>query len=130
MLNGIIITHGTMGDCLIRTLGKITGIDSPLIAVSNEGKDPDTVVADLEKADQVPENEPLFLFSEFVGGSTWFAANKYANMRRFTYVLTGVNLPMLISFVTKQDSLSPGELAERIKEDANRGITLKWYGDK
>lgn len=129
MYTGVIITHGTMAQCLVGTLSKIAGSDFSLLSVSNEGKDPDSVVDHLGDIVKLPSGEPLFLFSEFIGGSTWFAANKFAQMRKNTFVLSGVNLPMLISFVTKQKNATPEKLAKTIEEDANRGISLKYYGE-
>ena len=126
MYPGIVITHGNMAQCLVRTLEKVTGHPVGLHPVSNEGKDPDGVVSEIKEIEIDPES-PIFIFSEFVGGSTWFAANKYANERKNAFVLTGVNLPMLISFATKQEDTPAEELAKMLENDANRGITLKHY---
>jgi mannose/fructose-specific phosphotransferase system component IIA len=124
---GVIITHGTMASCLVKTLYKITGTDAPLEAVSNEGKAPEEIVNALLKKYPEDDELPLFVFSEFKGGSTWFAAHKFANMRKNIFVFSGVNLPMLISFVTKQQNYSPIELADVILADSLRGITMKYY---
>ena len=128
MYKGIIITHGTMATCLVRTLNKISGKEAPLEAVSNEGKTADQIVDELLIRYPADEDMPLFVFSEFKGGSTWFAANKLANLRKNVFVFTGVNLPMLISFETKQDELDPEQLAEAVFLDGNRGITRQFYG--
>ena len=130
MYKGIIITHGTMASCLVRTLKKISGIKTPIEAVSNEGKTADQIVDDLLIRYPVGEDTPLFVFSEFKGGSTWFAANKFANLRKNVFVFTGVNLPMLISFETKQDELDAEQLAEAVFQDGNRGITRQFYGEQ
>ena len=127
MYTGIIVTHGTMAQCLIRTLEKVTGGPLNLYPFSNEGKDPDGVVNEIKEKINIDPEIPQFVFCEFVGGSTWFAANKYANERKNTFVLTGVNLPMLISFATKQNDIPPEELANLLQVDANRGITLRHY---
>jgi HPr kinase/phosphorylase len=98
MLNAFIITHGTMAQCVIRTVSKITGIEEGLTDFSNDGKDTDSLVQEMLAHPLAKGNQLLFLFSEFKGGSTWFAANKFSHIRGNTVVLTGVNIPMLIAF--------------------------------
>jgi mannose/fructose-specific phosphotransferase system component IIA len=131
MLNAFIITHGTMAQCVIRTVSKITGIEEGLTDFSNDGKDTDSLVQEMLVHPLAKGNQLLFLFSEFKGGSTWFAANKFSHVRGNTVVLTGVNIPMLIAFLTKQNDHEPAVLAQMLVDDGIRGITLQSYtGDK
>jgi mannose/fructose-specific phosphotransferase system component IIA len=126
---GIIITHGNMGQCLIGTLARITGENQDLLFLSNEGRDADDLVETLGDMSQPFAGQPLFIFTEIRGGSTWFAARKVARQRGLCAILTGVNLPMLVSFVSKRMVLAPTELQEKMIDDAQRGIALEVFGD-
>jgi mannose/fructose-specific phosphotransferase system component IIA len=41
------------------------------------------------------------------------------------YVLSGVNLPMVLSFLTKKDNLGIRELTDIMEKDGHRGIFLE-----
>jgi len=67
------------------------------------------------------------IFVDFYGGSTYAVTrtivHSYGRSGKATCaVITGINLPMLISFVTKRNEMSFSDLVETVRTDGHRGI--------
>ncbi|MBN2366216.1 MAG: hypothetical protein EH225_09525, partial [Calditrichaeota bacterium] len=59
------------------------------------------------------------------GGNCWAVARLLSRSQPGYYVLSGVNLPMIFSFLTKRGETSIQELVRNMKKDAHRGIFLE-----
>jgi mannose/fructose-specific phosphotransferase system component IIA len=74
------------------------------------------------------DGQPTIIFTDFLGGSAYAVARQLVHDCqskegvRDCAALTGVNLPMLISFVTKRGKLPFAELVEAVRNDGHRGI--------
>jgi mannose/fructose-specific phosphotransferase system component IIA len=64
----------------------------------------------------------IIFMTSLKGGTCWNAAVAIARKFSCIEVVSGVNLNMFISFVTKRDKFDLLPLAEIIKADAIRGI--------
>lgn len=125
LIRGIIISHATLAEALISTVEQIAGRQENLLALSNTGIGNEELESDLGRL--LDDGQSTVIFVDFYGGST------YAVTRTIVYsydssqkakcaVVTGFNLPMLISFVTKRKNLSFDDLVETIRLDGHRGI--------
>ncbi|MGH1365766.1 MAG: PTS sugar transporter subunit IIA [Calditrichia bacterium] len=123
MIPGIIISHGRIAEELKNAVELIVGPTRKLHAISNDGSEPDELSKKILKF-SLPEL-PVFLFTDLRGGSCWRAAMIASKAIDESSVFTGVNLPMLISFVTKRSQLSHEELPAVVLEDAQRGLLLE-----
>lgn len=123
MKHAIVITHKDLGTSLLEALVSITGNRDFMEAVSNEDTSLETLIDVIEKKVISLNEHPVYLMVEFKGGSPYLAARKVAMKYKNVYLLSGVNLPMLISFVMKKDMYSEMELFDILRKDAFRGIT-------
>jgi len=123
MIPGIIVSHGKLAEELKAALELIIGPSRKLHSISNEGLEPDSLAESISR--HFPEKQPVFIFTDIRGGSCWRAAMIAAKAHEQIRVFSGVNLPMLVSFITKRSQLPAAELLEVILEDTQRGIVLE-----
>jgi N-acetylgalactosamine PTS system EIIA component len=118
---GIVLTHGAMSQGLVDAVLKITGVqDRALVAVSNDGKGPDALVAEVSAvADRV--EGPVVIFTDMEAGSCALAARFVCRDPGNRTVLFGTNLPMLLDFVFHRE-LPLEELTPRLVERGKSGI--------
>jgi mannose/fructose-specific phosphotransferase system component IIA len=124
-LRGLIIAHADLADALITTVSQIAGPQENLVALSNTNLS----AAELERRirELLEDGVPTIIFTDFLGGSAFAAARSVVHACRLENgtpcaVITGVNLPMLISFVTKRQSHNLYEFIDILREDGHRGI--------
>jgi mannose/fructose-specific phosphotransferase system component IIA len=118
---GILVTHGVMAAGMIDAVQRISGApDEALVAVSNEGRAPEQLQADIVEA---MGEGPVVIFTDLGAGSCTLAARLSCADRARVAVVTGVNLPMLLDFVFhRADPLD--QLAERMVEKGRSGVRL------
>ena len=101
MVAGIVVTHGTLAEELLRTARTVYGDFSDCYAVSNTAKSTDDLAAEIDSVIASLKGSPCIVFVDFVGGSCSNACLKqaHAHARRATRMISGVNLPMLLAFL-------------------------------
>ena len=117
------ITHGPIGAAIIEAVRCIIGTDEGLYALSvNEysalglAQKLENLIVDSDDGDGV------ILMASLKGGSCWNVSAMSSRNRRNVRTLSGVNLPMVLSFMTKREKLSLDDLATKLAEDGKRGI--------
>lgn len=117
MVAGIIVTHGRLAEELIDTAKIIYGDFSECYALTNDGKSPHILFEEVRLLIQALEGTPCVVFVDFVGGSCCHACVRLKVERGDVPVITGVNLPMLLAFLNKRNTVPfdrlPGEILER-----------------
>ena len=125
MKHAAIITHGPMGTAIIEAVRNIIGIDEGLHALSVSDMSLEEIEQRLMSIVNAPQEhqDGLIIMACLKGGSTWNVsagiAMNYSNVR----VISGVNLPMMLSFVTKRDAYDLDQLVDELVNDGLRGIT-------
>lgn len=117
-LIGVIVSHLAVAEALVAATQAITGVDTALVAVSNEGCNYDALAERLERA--VGSRRAL-LFVDLPGGSCFTGAVRFGRHRSELAVVTGVNLAMLLDFVFNRDA-APAEAAARAAAAGARAI--------
>lgn len=113
MIRGLVITHGDIGRELVRVTELILGPVEGLAAMSNSGKAADDITAEItawlaegendgQKAGSGP-NQQLILLDDY-GGSCATCAQLACGPNSSTAIVSGVNLAMLLGFVTWRES--------------------------
>ncbi|MGH7501505.1 MAG: PTS sugar transporter subunit IIA [Longimicrobiales bacterium] len=114
-VRGILVAHGSMATGLADAAQRITGIgEEALVPVSNTGIGPDVLAARVRAA-RGPG--PTIIFTDMPSGSCGFAARLLARDDADLAVVCGVNLPMLLDFLTHREL----RLAELVPRLVSRG---------
>lgn len=125
MIGGIIVSHGKLGEELLNALTIILG-EAPNIEAISIGWY-DDVEESKRKINQrlkrVDQKSGVVIFTDMFGGTPSnlsFAFQKDDHVE----IITGVNLPMLIKFVSLQRSNSLKDVARKVVEQGKRNIHL------
>lgn len=123
MIGGIVLTHGKIGEALIAAAESILGEVDNIHAISTTNLSLVDINMRLRQviSTQSWEDGTIIMVS-LMGGSCWNSGVGLARQLPKTEVVSGTNLSMLISFLSKRDRYSLTELAGIIKEDSIRGI--------
>ena len=108
-VRGVLLGHGGMPEGMVDAVRHITGCDADaLIAVSNRGKSPDGMAAEVTR---LLGDEPGIIFTDLQSGSCGFVARRLTLGAPNLVVISGVNLPLLIDFAMNRgeplDALVP-----------------------
>jgi len=118
-LRGVVVGHGDMPRGLVDAVRHIAGkAADDLVAVSNEGKSPQELIAELG---DVIGSQPVIVFTDLRSGSCGIAAAYSCRDSERRAVICGVNLPMLLDFVFHRD-LPLDELVDRLVEKGREAI--------
>ena len=117
-----IITHEQMAICLQRATEKILGKQPNLFSYTNFE---DSLPVLAQKINQdIKELKPdqIVCFVDLAGGSCWNLANMLHKENKYVTIISGVNMPMLISYFTNLNEIPFEELIKKVLIDASRGI--------
>ena len=117
-LRGVVVSHAELAAALVSAVRAISGVNDALVAVSNEGCDPQSLAERIEAA---VGGRPAVLFVDLPGGSCLTGAVRLAHEQSGLAVVTGVNLAMLLDFVFHRD-VAPAEAARRAVDAGGRAI--------
>lgn len=117
-----LISHEYLASALLKAVEKIIGPQENVFAYSNS-KDSLPLLADKITA-QIQEITAFHIvfFIDMMGGSCWALANMIRKKYPTSTIISGMNLPMLLSLFTSMDELSFDELVKKVKDNGIRGI--------
>jgi PTS system mannose-specific IIA component len=125
MIGGIIVSHGKLGEELLNALTIILG-EAPNIEAISIGWY-DDVEDSRRKINQslkrVDQKSGVVIFTDMFGGTP---SNLSFTFQRDGHIeiITGVNLPMLIKFVSLQRSNKLKDVARKVVEQGKKNIHL------
>jgi mannose/fructose-specific phosphotransferase system component IIA len=125
MTKGIIICHGQLAFELIKTVEKILGDVSGLYPFSNALLTPEVLNSQIAKFIEASNTANFVIMVDLRGGNCWKVAKMLNRDFPSMKLLSGVNIPMLISFLTKRDKTSLSDLTEILEVDTHRGVVLE-----
>lgn len=105
---GLILCHGQLANGLVSSISCIFGATDKLAAFSNEEKSIPDLVIELKNHIDSNQLDRTVIFVDLVGGSCWRVAKQLAHENENIHVFAGVNVPMLVQFVTKLESIENG----------------------
>jgi mannose PTS system EIIA component len=126
MIHGLVVTHGALGEELVRVVTLVLGPTDTLGALSNRGlgaRDVTAAIRDWIAALPDQGAGGVLLFIDDFGGSCANAAQLALQHGPPAAILTGVNLAMVLDFLTWSDSLALPELARRLVEKGRQAIS-------
>jgi mannose/fructose-specific phosphotransferase system component IIA len=121
VVRAVLVTHGALGGELVRTAEAILGRQEGVAIVSNEAVSLDGLVETLRDAAGAPG--PVVFLVDLLGGSCCHACRAVrAELGTNAFVITGVNLPMLLEFFYHRDRVTFAELQERLLRKGRDGV--------
>jgi PTS system mannose-specific IIA component len=125
MIGGIVVTHGKLGEELLNALSIILG-EAPNIEAISIGwyDDVDESKKRINQSlKRVNQKSGVVIFTDMFGGTPSNLSYSFLKGDEVE-IITGVNLPMLIKFVSLQRSKSLKEVARKVVEQGKKNIHL------
>ena len=125
MIGGIIVSHGKLAEELLNALTIILGEAVNIEAISIGWYD--DVEESKKKINQslnrVNQKNGVVIFTDMFGGTPSNLSFSFLKENQVE-IITGVNLPMLIKFVSLQRSYNLKEVAKKVVEQGKKNIHL------
>ncbi len=125
MIGGIIVSHGKLAEELLNALNIILGEVVNIEAISIGWYD--DVEESKKKINQslkrVDQKNGVVIFTDMFGGTPSNLSFSFMKNNKVE-IITGVNLPMLIKFVSLQRSNNLKEVARKVVEQGKKNIHL------
>lgn len=121
MTRGYVITHGRIGEELVRVATLILGEQVDLDAASNTGRSAQDITAEVASWLDAAETPALIMVDDY-GGSCATAAQLACGERTDAVVVSGVNLAMVLGFLTWRETSGLSELAQRVVDRGRAAI--------
>lgn len=119
---GILVTHASLGDELLRTAESILGPQEQIEVVSNSGESLETLSERLTSLISSSRDDPVFLFVDLLGGSCGHVSQAIRRLHPNTVIFSGVNLPMFVEFLHHRNRVGVDELKDRLIAKGRSGI--------
>jgi len=120
----IIVTHGNLAIGLKDVSNKFLPLEFPVYTFSNEKDSIEIIVEDITKKIEEHKPEKVAIFVDLLGGSCWHAAMKLKKISPDIAIITGVNIPLLVSFAANYNRMEWPDLLIKLEEDAKKGIRI------
>jgi len=120
-----IIAHEDVAEALLRATEKIIGKQTAVYTFSNKEKSLPDIIHDLEEIIIKSQPENAVCFIDLMGGSCWTLANMFQKNHPKIPVISGVNIPMLITYFNNISDLNFNDLIAKTVHDSCRGIQCK-----
>ena len=117
-----IVSHGNLAQAMLQTVEKIIGPQNNVFTFTNSKDSLPSLAEQIKKQlNEIGARQVIF-FIDMMGGSCWALANMIRREYPTIAIITGVNLPMLLSCFTNISELSFPKLVQKVKESGLRGI--------
>lgn len=116
MIAILVVTHGRLGEEMVRTLDGVLGPVAQIEAVSTEENDPAIVEAKIRRAiDRIDDGAGTLILTDMLGDTATNLSLLVAGAGR-AEVVAGVNMPMLIKTAGSRSTMGLRDLAAFIRE--------------
>lgn len=125
MIGGIIVSHGKLAEELLNSLtiilGEVVNMEAISIGWYDDVEDSKRKINLSLK--RVNQKNGILIFTDMFGGTPSNLSFSFLKDDRIE-IITGVNLPMLIKFVSLQRSNKLKEVAKKVVEQGKKNIHL------
>jgi len=126
---GILLCHANLAGELLKTTEKILGYTESLYSFSNDRITPELLFEEVGRFVREKAADEVVVLVDLRGGNCWKVGCRLWQEFSQIRVLSGVNLPMIVSFITKFRTQPFEKFVEIIEQDAHRGIVLDKPGN-
>lgn len=125
MIGAVIVTHGRLAESLVESAETITGPVELMRSVSVKKSDTTEAIRELlvRSVHELDKGKGVIIFTDMFGGTPTNVALSLMTEGRVE-VLTGVNLPVLIKFISCRAEKSLQETALLLKDYGQKSIVL------
>ena len=125
MIGGIIVSHGKLAEEILNALTIILGEAPNIEAISIGWYDDveDSKKKISQSLKRVNQKNGVVIFTDMFGGTPSNLSFSFLKDNQVE-IITGVNLPMLIKFVSLQRSYNLKEVAKKVVEQGKKNIHL------
>jgi len=121
MIRGVVFAHVNLGAAFCEAVESFVGPQEDLVGLSNADLSAESMPTALAEAIG-PAPGGAIIFTALFGGSCWQAAERHCREHSDCHHLTGTNLPMLLTFVTKRATVGLEELVDMLHTYGREGI--------
>ena len=124
MISLILLTHGKLCDSIYHTATLLFGEQPNVHLISSANLAPQEIQNRIIEITSQPEccEHGVLIAVDLKGGSTWNVACKTAHENQHVAIISGVNLPILLSFFNKRESGNLDEVVDGLVEAGKKGI--------
>lgn len=117
----ILASHGELSQGLKQTASMIIGDDGSIFAVSAFRDEDEPIKTQVEKLLSSMGGENVYILTDIFGGSVNNDLLVIQQAHPEVHLLTGMNLPLVISIATQPAEISPEQMRE-IVEESRQGL--------
>jgi len=131
-IRGLIVTHGHLGQELLKTAESILGPQEGVTIQSNTNLSHVGLLEQVEEGiEQVGDEEAgIVLLADMLSGSCGQVCRKLASRHPQVLVVSGVNLPMLLEFLYHRHRVGRAELKERILAKGREAVRVEGWEEE
>jgi PTS system mannose-specific IIA component len=121
---GIVVTHGNLAEELCHTTELIVGKLIGCYAISGSELCDEDLIMRIRGIIDRERNRNVIVFVDYFGGSCCLNSVRAVRGVQGVKVISGVNLPVLLDFVTKRDLFSFQEMVNHLIDRGRESVRL------
>ncbi len=122
MILALLVTHGNLASGLKDAVEQMLGQQEGFLTLSNSGLAGKDLIEKINKILEEQKHPSTVLFTDIYGGSCWRSSRFVASQNPKVALVTGVNLPMLLTFFTNRTKLDFDQLLAKVVQMGEEGI--------
>jgi mannose/fructose-specific phosphotransferase system component IIA len=123
-ITGIVVTHGQLGEELLRTVSLIVGEVHDCYALSGSDLGDEKVIRSIHEILDANDVSRAVVFVDYFGGSCGASCVRATRGLEGARVISGVNLPMLLDFVTKQGTMGLDDIVDHLIQRGQESVKV------
>ena len=122
MILALLVTHGNLASGLKDAVEQMLGEQEGFLTLSNSGLAGKDLIEKINRILEEQKHPSTVLFTDIYGGSCWRSSRFVASQNPKVALVTGVNLPMLLTFFTNRHKLDFDQLLAKVVQMGEEGI--------
>ncbi len=123
-ITGIVVTHGQLGEELLKTVRLIVGEIYDCYALSGSDLGDEKTVESIRGILDANNTKKAVVFVDYFGGSCGASCVRATRGLEGVKVISGVNLPVLLDFVTKQGMMGFDEIVDHLIKRGRESVKI------
>ncbi len=123
-ITGIVVTHGQLGEELLKTVRLIVGDIHDCYALSGSDLGDERVIKSIHEILDAKKAKNAVVFVDYFGGSCGASCVRATRGLVGVKVISGVNLPILLDFVTKQGMMGFDEIVDHLIKRGQESVKI------